>query len=145
MISKGRCNSRSQRLYWWRKEAQRRRECYPRSLGSLVAKLGADPRPPDAQTHVLPSGSCSWSKALGLLSWGSPVLALPWQKDSQQGCSPTEMTCSRLQWTQSHILKPKVACCNLTEFLLSPDTMSPDTTFNTGNLGGPGVPLVLLL
>lgn len=50
-------------------------EHYPRSLGSLVAELRADPGPPDAQTHILPSGSCSWSKALALLSWERPILA----------------------------------------------------------------------
>lgn len=33
-----------------------------------------------------------------------------------------------------------LACCDLVVFLLS-----LDTTFNTGNLGGPRVPLVLLL
>lgn len=108
MIPKGLCSSSSQRCrrYLCRKGVQWE-ECYPRSRGSLVAELGADPRAPDAQTHIPPSGSCSWPKALGLLSWESSVMALPWQKTSWQGCSPTESSApSCLQQTLSPVLKP---------------------------------------
>lgn len=136
MISKGLWSCKSQRLYWWRREARSAQTLPPRSLGSLVAEPGVHPRPPDAQPHVLPSGSCSWSKTLRLLRWESPVLALPWQKGHRQRHNPKESSACPfwLQQTVNRVLKPTVACHNLTTFLLSSDAV-----FNPGNLGGPRV------
>lgn len=50
------------------REAHGRQHFYSRSPGSLVAGLGGDPAPPDAQAHILLFRICSRSKAPGLLS-----------------------------------------------------------------------------
>jgi hypothetical protein len=61
-----------------------------------------------------------------LLSWESPVLALPWQKVQDLGCSPTNLCPLYLTAANPEpCLKPNNCCCRIAACFLNPNTTYP--------------------